>query len=196
MLRIPSVLFGSGSHEIEGAAFLRSQLWGAELAPADGETPTLSALIDELVTIATISRADGRLPFEHRKADVPFRSLSGDLAHALDRLGPRLARLVGNRLATIIDPNWPRGDEAPSPPWSNLFAHGEAIGEQLQTTGALIAAFDDALEAAGNRRSPPCIRIGSCTRERAPRARDVPGTCVGATSQHDRRSPDNGAHRR
>jgi hypothetical protein len=146
VLRLADTSFASGCHPIDGAGLLRAQLPSAAMTTSDG-TVTITGLVVELATIAGIRRADGRLPFEPRRTESPFRSVSEDVEGAVERLGPRLREIVGERLPAGVDPHWRVRDRG-EPPWSQVLEEAEAVAERLAASDALVAALEDALDAA------------------------------------------------
>jgi hypothetical protein len=144
--RISSTDFAFRTHPEDDWGLLRKQLSTASAQRALGGVPPLVLLMDEITGMARFHHETEHLPFGGRSGSDSYQSLTADLDASLERLGPRLRDLALSALSgtynTAFDPN-----HDGKPPWVDLFAAGDVLSAALRDPDALIAAFDDALEA-------------------------------------------------
>jgi hypothetical protein len=147
MWRISSRGFSHPAHPEPDWALLRTQLSTACVDRDTGDVPPLALLADEIAGMARFHRETGQLPFGGSSGTADYRSLTADLDASLVRVGPHLRDMASAELAGSYDAQWHPPVKGARPPWTMLFAAGDALMSRLRNPEALTAALDDALEA-------------------------------------------------
>jgi hypothetical protein len=125
---------------------LRQQLDAARTTDAFGSWPLIASLAAELASIDHATEFRGSPPFD-RDAHPTFRSLIDELNRAHACLGDRL----GSRLESAFADVTTLASYSPAtqaPPWETLIEVTRPLRASLLLGSAVVAGFDDALEAA------------------------------------------------
>ena len=146
MWRVSSTDFAFRAHPEEDWGLLRKQLSTASTRRATGTVPPLVLLADEIAGMARFNRETRELPFGTGSGAASYQSLIADLESSVEQLGPALRDIAATALGGSYDPAW-SPDRDGRPRWSDLFAAGDELLAALRHSDALIAAFDDALDA-------------------------------------------------
>jgi hypothetical protein len=125
---------------------LRQQLDAARTTDAFGGWPLIASLAAELGSIDYATELSGSPPFD-RDAHTTFRSLVHELNCAHACLGDRLRSMIQSAfedVTTLASYSHP----TEQPPWEKLIEVTRPLRANLLLGCAVVAGFDDALEAA------------------------------------------------
>jgi hypothetical protein len=146
MWTLSSTTYSSATHEHRGWLQLRQQLSTARIESAFGDIPRIASLAAELAAIDEATQISGHPPFD-RDAHPTFRSLVADLKDAHENLGRHLQSLTQDAIDDVAAlRSYPH--ETQQPPWAKLIDATRPLRRDLLLGGAVVAGFDDALEAA------------------------------------------------
>lgn len=144
MWRLSSTIYARPAHEYLGWWQLRQQLGAARSSTALGDIP-LIALAAELGSLDDATQATGRAPFE-QGAHRTFGSLVDDLRRAHANLGQELQSITKEAIEAVEAlGSYPKCTQ---PPWEKLIEATRPLRRALLLGRAVVAGFDDALEAA------------------------------------------------
>jgi hypothetical protein len=146
MWSLSSTTYTSPAHGHLGWSPLRQQLSTARTEGGFGNVPLIASLAAELASIDEATQISGHPPFDG-DAHPTFRSLVADLKRAHASLGDQLGSLIQD----VIDDaaalqSYPQ--ETQQPPWEKLIEATRPLRRDVLLGGAVVAGFDDALEAA------------------------------------------------
>ena len=146
MWSLSSTIYTSPSHGYPGWSPLRQQLGTARTESGFGDVPLIASLAAELASIDEATQISGHPPFD-RDAHPTFRSLVDDLKRAHASLGDQLGSLIRDVIddAAALE-SYPQATR--QPPWEKLIDATRPLCRDVLLGGAVVAGFDDALQAA------------------------------------------------